>query len=110
MYHSFMLFLAIVAEVVGTIFMRYSAHTHPLMGTIAMMVLITVSYFFLSKAIKQIPLGIAYAVWEGAGILLISIASYYLFDETISLAKFFAISLIIAGLLIINSDKETYHG
>jgi len=105
MYHSMMLFFAIIAEVAGTISMRYSAENSPITGTVAMIVLIGISYFLLSKAIQKIPLGVAYAIWEGVGILLITVISNYLFDEIITPAKIFGVGLIVAGLIFINTDE-----
>lgn len=105
MYHSMMLLFAIVAEVAGTISMRYSAENNPISGTIAMIVLIGLSYLLLSKAIQKIPLGVAYAIWEGVGILLITVISNYLFDEYITPAKVFGVALIVAGLIFINADE-----
>ncbi|NQZ94383.1 MAG: multidrug efflux SMR transporter [Moritella sp.] len=105
MYHSMMLFFAIIAEVAGTISMRYSAENNPISGTMAMILLIGLSYFLLSKAIQKIPLGVAYAIWEGVGILLITVISSYLFDEYITPAKIFGVGLIVAGLIFINTDE-----
>lgn len=102
MYHAMILLLAIIAEVAGTISMRYSAESHPKLGSLMMVVLISLSYFLLSKAIQKIPLGIAYAIWEGVGILLITIISYYLFDELITLPKMVGVGLIVAGLVLPN--------
>jgi len=105
MYHSMMLLFAIIAEVAGTISMRYSIENNPLIGTTVMVILIGLSYFLLSKAIQRIPLGVAYAIWEGVGILLITVISNYLFDEIITPAKIFGVGLIVAGLIFINADE-----
>ena len=47
-----------------------------------MLVMIALSYIFLAFAVKKIALGVAYALWEGIGILLITLFSVMLFDET----------------------------
>ncbi|WP_028864721.1 DMT family transporter [Psychromonas aquimarina] len=110
MYHIIMLLFAIIAEVAGTISMRYSAESNPAAGTLAMITLIALSYFLLSKAIQKIPLGVAYAIWEGVGIVLIMLISSYLFDEMITPAKTFGVGLIVAGLIFINSEEGHAHG
>ncbi len=54
---------------------------------ILMLAMIALSYIFLAFAVKKIALGVAYALWEGIGILLITLFSVLLFDESLSLLK-----------------------
>ncbi|MCW0353863.1 Spermidine export protein MdtJ [Pantoea ananatis] len=69
--------------------------------------------FFLSFAIKRIALGVAYALWEGIGILLITLFSVQLFDETLSLMKICGLITLITGILLIKVGsgevKEAEH-
>ena len=57
------------------------------------------SFSFLSIALKRIPLGTAYAIWPGIGIIGTSIMSVFLFEETLSLAQIFCIALIAIGII-----------
>ena len=77
------MFLAasIALEVVGVLLLNHAAQTNAPSAMFIMYALVIASYFMLSKAVKRIPLGIAYALWEGAGIILITASSVVLFGE-----------------------------
>lgn len=77
----FLLF-AISAEVAGTSTMNLLGPEGSIWGYLLMYLLIGVSYFFLSLAAKKIAIGVAYAVWEGLGIALITLVSMLLFDSS----------------------------
>jgi spermidine export protein MdtJ len=83
--------LAIATEITGTLSMKWASVSEGNGGFILMLVMISLSYIFLSFAVKKIALGVAYALWEGIGILFITLFSVLLFDESLSLMK-------IAGL------------
>lgn len=69
--------------------------------------LIGISYFCLSLSLKKVPVGVAYAIWEGIGIVLITIVSVLLFDEHISVLKVVSLVLIIVGILLIKSGTKS---
>ena len=106
MYHWLMLFLAIVTEVASTSFMKMASGSNPVLGYTLMAILISVSYFFLSQAVRKIPLAIAYTMWEGFGLLLISLMSWYYFDETFSANKLIAIAALITGMVLMNLGEK----
>ncbi len=64
-----------------------------------MLVMISLSYIFLSFAVKKIALGVAYALWEGIGILFITLFSVLLFDESLSLMKIAGLTTLVAGIV-----------
>ena len=66
MKHVYMLFAAIALEVTGTTFMKFSVMHEWFIGYPVMLLLMGFSYFCLSKAVKKIPISVAYAVWEGS--------------------------------------------
>ncbi|GAL25782.1 spermidine export protein MdtJ [Vibrio variabilis] len=66
---------------------------------ITMYVLITISYYFLALAAKKIPIGIAFACWEGLGIALITMVSIFYFGATLSLQEIFGLVLVVPALL-----------
>lgn len=69
-----------------------------------------VAFFFLSYALRYIPVGIAYALWSGLGIVLISIAGYVVFGQKLDLPAILGLALIIAGVLVLNLfSKSTFH-
>ncbi|TCV94334.1 multidrug/spermidine efflux SMR transporter subunit MdtJ [Biostraticola tofi] len=102
---------AILAEITGTLSMKHASVSGGMTGHIAMYVMITVSYILLSLAVKKIALGVAYALWEGIGILFITLCSVLWFDEPISLLKILGLAVLIAGILLLkisaSSDKLT---
>lgn len=102
MYYWFMLLLAIITEVTSTSFLNLAVASHPVAGYSLMAVLISLSYYCLAQAVKKIPLALAYALWEGVGLLLISLVSWLLFDEPFSLAKQLAIAVLLCGLVLMN--------
>lgn len=98
-----MLILAITTEVLGTSAMKLWCEKEPLQGYLFLFTAIGLSYFFLSKAISKIPMGIAYAVWEGIGITIITIIGYFFFQEKISMAKVFGLVTVIGGIYLLKA-------
>lgn len=98
--------LAIVAEIIGTLSMKYASVSGGMTGLIVMYVMITASYVMLSMAIKRVALGVAYALWEGVGILSITLFSVLWFDEPISLLKVLGLVTLIAGIMLVKSGTD----
>jgi small multidrug resistance pump len=67
---------AIVAEVIGTIFMKYSEGFTRLWPSVGTAISYCAAFYLLSQTLENIPTGIAYAIWSGAGIVLISLAGW----------------------------------
>jgi small multidrug resistance pump len=96
------LVLAIVSEVVGTVALKASEGFARL-GPIALVVVgYGLSFYFLALALKQIPLGVAYAIWSGLGTAGAVVAGMLLWRESLSLAGAAGIVLIIAGVILLN--------
>lgn len=114
MLYWLLLALAIVAEIIGTLSMKWASVNGGNAGYIFMLVMIALSYILLSFAIKRIALGVAYAMWEGVGILFITLFSVLLFDETLSVAKVAGLLTLVLGIVLIKSGtltrKELRHG
>lgn len=105
-----MLFAAIVAEVIGTSAMQAAQHFTRPVPTIIMVIFYAIAFYCLSYTLKAIPVGLAYAIWSGLGIVLISVAGYVLFGQKLDLAAVTGLALIIAGVLVINLlSKSTVH-
>ena len=97
------LFLAIVAEITGTLTLKWaSLNNHP-QGYLFMLVMIALSYVLLAFSVKKIALGVAYALWEGIGILFITIFSVMLFNESLSPLKIIGLMTLVAGIILIKS-------
>lgn len=113
MFSWVLLLLAIFCEIIGTLAMKWSSTDQSTTGYWIMLVMVTCSYIFLSFAVKKIALGVAYALWEGIGILFITVFSVWLFDEPLSLTKVAGLTVLIAGILLIKTgtrqQKEQPH-
>ena len=96
-----MLFAAIALEVTGTTFMKFSVMHEWFIGYPVMLFLMGFSYFCLSKAVKKIPISVAYAVWEGIGLMGTAFIAWIIFNEAMPPIKFLAFGVIIAGLIMI---------
>ncbi|EAJ6871450.1 QacE family quaternary ammonium compound efflux SMR transporter [Campylobacter coli] len=95
----FFLISAIVFEVLGTSFLKMD---NPILAYGFMAIFIAFSYFFMGKAIKKIQVGIAYAVWELLGIILILLVSFILFKESLTSTQMLGVALSIIGIILIN--------
>ncbi|ROU12125.1 multidrug/spermidine efflux SMR transporter subunit MdtJ [Kluyvera ascorbata] len=106
MFYWILLALAIVAEITGTLSMKWASVSDGNTGFILMLVMIALSYIFLSFAVKKIALGVAYALWEGIGIVLITLFSVMLFDESLTVMKAAGLATLIAGIVLIKSGTR----
>ncbi|MDA8455800.1 SMR family transporter [Acidovorax sp. GBBC 3334] len=94
--------IAIVAEVIATTAMKSAqGFTRPLPSLIVV-VGYAIAFWCLSLTLKTLPTGIAYAIWSGAGIVLISLVGWAVHRQTLDLAAIAGMGLIIAGVLVIN--------
>ena len=99
--------IAIVFEVVGTSFLQQSQQfTRPL-PTALTVVCYGGAFYFLSLALKTMPVGIAYAIWSGLGIVLISLIGLFVFKQSLDLAAIVGIGLIVAGVIMINVFSDS---
>ena len=93
--------LAIILETAGTVCMKLSdGFTRPLpvVGTCLTYI---ACFYFLSLSLKTIPLGIAYAVWAGLGIVLGNIIAVAFFKQQFDLAAGIGVTLIVAGVVVL---------
>ncbi|SQI41188.1 Spermidine export protein MdtJ [Leminorella richardii] len=100
------LFMAIITEVIGTLSMKYASETGHIYGHIAMYVMITLSYILLSISVKRVALGVAYALWEGIGVLLITLFSALIFGEAISMMKALGLTTLLVGIILIKQGTR----
>ncbi|MET0404708.1 MAG: multidrug efflux SMR transporter [Cystobacter sp.] len=92
--------LAIVCEVTASAFLQKSEQFSRLGPTLLMVSLYACSFYFLSHALKMIPLGVAYAIWGGLGIVLTAVVGVVVFRQTLDAAALVGIALIISGVLV----------
>jgi len=100
--HYLYLAAAIVSEVVGTTALQASnGFTRPL-PSIVVVIGYGLAFYGLSIAIKTIPVGLAYAIWSGVGIVLISAIGVIWLKQHLDAAAILGLSLIIVGVVIVN--------
>ncbi|MFA8300384.1 MAG: quaternary ammonium compound efflux SMR transporter SugE [Hyphomicrobiales bacterium] len=93
------LFIAGIFEIVWAIGIKYSNGFSKLWPSVITVVGMILSILFLSKALKELPLGTAYAIWTGIGVIGTSIFGIFLFKESIELLKILFILFILVGII-----------
>ncbi|MBG3013470.1 QacE family quaternary ammonium compound efflux SMR transporter [Proteus mirabilis] len=96
------LMLAIISEVIATTMLKASDGFSRLYPSIVVVIGYCFSFWALSQVVKIMPLGIAYAIWSGLGIVLVSVAAVFLYQQKLDLPAIVGMTLIIAGVLVIN--------
>lgn len=94
--------VAILAEVIATSALKAAAgFTRP--GPAAVVIAgYGISFYFLSLALQAIPVGIAYAIWAGVGIVLITAIAWLVYGQTLDTAACVGLGLILAGVVVLN--------
>lgn len=96
------LFLAIILEVVGTSLLKETQGFTRLWPTLAMAACYLTSLWLFSLTLRSLPLGVAYAIWAGLGIVLVAVVGAVLFGQRLDTPALLGIALIVAGVLVIN--------
>ena len=99
--------LAIISEVIGSSFLNASQQFTKTIPVIITVVSYLACFYFLSIALKYIPLGVAYAIWGGLGIVLTAIISVVVFKAKFDLPAVIGILLIVAGVVVLNFFSKT---
>ncbi len=90
--------VAIISEVVATLSLKYSSTHNSSIATVITAVGYLISFTLVWFAVKKIDISIAYAIWAGVGISLVSIASWLIFKEVMSFQKVLFIAMIVVGV------------
>ncbi|MBW5411818.1 multidrug efflux SMR transporter [Pseudomonas sp. MAG002Y] len=102
--------IAIAAEIVATTAMKALDGFNKPLPLVLVIVGYAIAIGFLSQVVKIIPVGIAYAIWSGMGIVLVSIAAAVIYKQTLDLAAILGMGLIILGVIVIQLfSKSTGH-
>ncbi len=99
--------IAIVAEVIATSALKASDGLSRLWPSLVVVAGYGVAFFCLSLTLRTIPVGIAYAIWSGVGIVLIAVAGWVLYRQVLDLPAIIGLALIIAGVLVVNLFSKT---
>jgi len=94
--------IAILAEVFGTSFLKASDGFTRFWPSVAVIVGYIVAFYFLALSLKVIPVGIAYAIWAGLGVVLIALIGWVVFSQKLDTAAIVGISMILGGVVVLN--------
>ena len=108
--HYLFLTIAIVAEVIATTALKASEELTRVGPTLLVVVGYLVAFYFLILSIRVIPVGIAYAMWSGIGIVLIGLASAVIYKQIPDLPAILGMLLIAAGVIVIHLFSQTSGG
>lgn len=96
------LILAVIAETVGTTALQASQQFTRLGPSLTVIVAYGISFFLLGWALKFMPVGIAYAIWSGLGIVLIAVIGFIMFGQRLDWPAILGLAMILGGILVIH--------
>lgn len=94
--------IAIVAEVIATSMLKTTEGFTRLTPSLMVVAGYVVAFYFLTLTLKTIPVGIAYAVWSGVGIVLVALVAWLWHKQTLDPPAIIGMTLIVAGVLVMN--------
>ncbi|KQN68916.1 multidrug transporter [Duganella sp. Leaf61] len=99
--------IAIVSETIATSALKSSAGFTRLMPSLLVVAGYGIAFYFLSLTLRTIPIGIAYAVWSGVGIVLIALVGWLVFGQKLDMPALLGMGLIVAGVVVMNVFSRT---
>ena len=99
--------MAIVAEVIATSALKASAGFTRLWPSVIVVLGYGVAFYGLSLTLQTFPVGVAYAIWSGLGIVLVTVAGYFLYQQRVDLPALLGMALIVAGVAVIQLFSKT---
>jgi small multidrug resistance pump len=109
--HWLYLAIAIAAEIIATSALKAADGFTRWLPSFLVIAGYCTAFYFLSLTLRAIPLGVAYAVWSGVGIALVSLVGWVVYHQTLDLAALLGIALIVAGVVVLNVfSKALPHG
>ncbi len=101
---------AILAEVIATSALNASAGFSRLWPSLVTVLGYCIAFYLLSLTLRTIPVGVAYAVWSGVGVILIALIGVFWFRQSLDLPAVVGMALIVAGVLVLNLfSRATVH-
>lgn len=99
--------IAIVAEVMATSFLKSADGFTKLVPSVVTVLGYAVSFFFLSLTLRELPVGIAYAIWSGVGVVLIASVGWLWHGQALDTPALIGLGLIVAGVVVVNLFSKT---
>nr|WP_084862119.1 SMR family transporter [Salibaculum halophilum] len=105
--HYLYLMLAVAAETIGTSALQASQQFTRVGPSVLVVVAYAISFYMLSLTLKYMPVGIMYAMWSGLGIIFIALIGWLVFRQSLDLPAVIGITLILAGIVVIQLFSNT---
>ncbi|MEP1964066.1 DMT family transporter [Tateyamaria sp.] len=99
--HYIYLIVAVIAETIGTTALQASDQFTRVWPSVLVVIAYGFAFYFLGIALKYIPVGIAYALWSGLGIVLIALIGFAVFGQVLDIAALVGLGMIIGGIVVI---------
>jgi small multidrug resistance pump len=102
--------IAIVAEVTATSALKAAEGFTRLVPSLVVVAGYLIAFYFLSLSLRTIPVGIAYAVWSGVGIALVSLIGWMVYGQSLDAPAIAGLALIVSGVILLNGlSKSVAH-
>jgi small multidrug resistance pump len=101
------LLTAVVFETIGTSALQASEQFTRPRPVLITLVCYAATFYFLSQALREMPVGVAYAIWSGLGIILIALIGLVWFGQKLDAAAIVGLGLIVSGVAVINLFSNT---
>jgi len=105
----FYLVAAIFFETLGTTALQASQQFTRLAPSVLVVISYALAFFLLSQVLRSIPVGVAYAIWSGLGICFITAIAWVMFGQRLDLPAVIGITMIIAGIIVIQLFSKAAH-
>ena len=99
--------VAIIAEVIATSALKSSEGFSKPIASVIVVLGFIIAFYCMSLTLKTIPVGIAYAIWSGVGIVLVTTIAWIVFDQKLDVWGIIGIALIMSGVLVLNLLSKT---
>ena len=109
MNHWLALGIAIVAEVIATTALKSTEGFTRLLPSLLVVAGYGAAFYFMTVSLRVLPVGIMYAIWAGAGIVLVTLLGWLVYGQRLDLAAIAGIAFIIAGVVVIQLYSKTVH-
>lgn len=110
MNHWVALTMAVVAEVIATTSLKATAEFTRLWPSVLVVAGYLLAFYFMTISLRVLPVGIMYAIWAGAGIVLVTLTGWLFYKQALDAPAIVGIGLIVAGVIVINVfSKSVVH-
>jgi len=107
MQHWLYLGVAIVSEVVATSALKAAEGFTRLLPSLVVVVGYGIAFYCLSVVLRTLPLGVTYAIWSGVGVALVALVGWLVYRQSLDLAAVIGLTLIVAGVIVLNVFSKT---